>query len=401
MQIFMAWSGERSLQFAKCVTSWLRDLFRDQPVDLYLSAEAGPGRTWPEELMKALRNSQLAVLCLAQESLGSTWLHFETGWLLAKGEVTVIPFLLDDVRGGRLPLAGLNALSADSSGARALAEIVAQKLATEVRDFDNHWRTLEEALESVRTGSFRRRKGIAGLRKFESEIRVHRDNHLAVESAFRTIAARRSAHESEFANRAFPVFICGSAAIGKSTFASMLERRLNSCGVDALKATTLPTDAYSLLRTEKDRLQLQGYEPQSHRLDQLCADFSALTSETSAPVRVTPYNHRTGCFDPEREISPHSVLIVEGVYSFEPCERMSNVGGLRIYIDAVAPKAMELKFAADVMYRNSTVERAFTAMTKNYGTYERHIRSRYFQIDRGMLTIEVSSYWQYDLVRID
>ena len=398
VEIFLAWSGERSKEIAECLASWLRALFGKDRLTLFFSTEIRAGRWWFDELERALDNSQLGILCMTPENLESYGIHYEAYRLLRQKDrgATVLTFLLERDVQMPIPLGRLNPLYGNRDGACALAEIVAKELRVKPRFFEKAWSDLERALEMVRLQPSKPVE-IYALRNFESNIVKRQDNSRTVKFVFKSILNFRTKKETIYGNRSFPVFICGSAAIGKSTFARELRDLINSewgtCGADIL-----PTDTYSLSRQVKQDLNLQGYEPESHKLDKLCEDFKKLTAENGRSVIVRPYDHGTGGFSPEVTVLPCQVVIVEGVYSFYPHANVKGRGGLRVFIDAPPGKAMELKFAADVMNRSYTVEKAFETTTKNYDSYARNIRNRYLKEEDeedGMIVLEVGPYWNY------
>lgn len=400
MKIFIAWSGKRSQLMAQSLSAWLQQLFGGDEIDVFLSTELGPGMKWIPELEKKLRASRMVILCLTRENLDAYWIHYEAALVLGKhrDKSIAIPYCLDSLKDIRPPLSTFNALKAGHEGSQRLVKTIHDALiedgakihGTPEIDFDKHWPELEEALEEIRKLPVPA-EGIPALNDYENHITRYCDNSSVVGNVVRSIISWRSAAGLDIRRQFFPVFVCGSAAIGKSTFAQMLRDQINLDRENGLTADILPTDAYSLSRATKMKNGFHGYEPGSHDLDKLLEDFKAL--ENGQSISVRPYDHITGDFQPQRVVQPESILIVEGVYSFYPSKGISEPRGLHIYIDADPPKGMELKFAADVMHRNYTVENAFDGMVNNYESYNEHIREPY--LERGDMIIQVDGYWHY------
>jgi TIR domain-containing protein len=84
MKIFICWSRGRSKALAEALHVWLPRVI--DGVDPFLSSEIEKGRRWLEELLKALRESQIGLVCLTPECLGAPWIHFEAGALASAME---------------------------------------------------------------------------------------------------------------------------------------------------------------------------------------------------------------------------------------------------------------------------------------------------------------------------
>lgn len=387
--IFISYSGDRSKAMAGAIQEYLKAVFPRLTVMQW--TDEAPGSGWLEQLKEFLRKAGMGILCMTNENQKSPWLHYEYGFL-DSDRSAIIPLFLDPPLTDR-PLGGLHGLTADRKGISELVRNIEQRLRVTAvyPDEDPQGHELKEHLlsnlESIRS-SPPPPEGIHQLRDFERRIQERQNNSPVLDSIVKTIVARLDNRRKA----AFPMFISGSAAVGKSTSAKQLRQRIQICPDIPGQAAILPTDAYCLSRQEKDASGLQGYERESHRLDDLAADARALVEERKR-IRMKPYDHATGHHGKEEPVEPEDIIIIEGVYAFYVAAILGEEG-LRVLLDAKKPKAKELKFAADVMDRNKTVEEAFHSMDVNYDSYEKEILEVYGKL-KDVLKVYVTGYWSY------
>lgn len=186
------------------------------------------------------------------------------------------------------------------------------------------------------------------------------------------------------------VCICGSGAIGKSIFSRLLAERINENNNGKYRADILPTDSYMLSRADRLSKNIQGFMPESHNLKKLVEDVSNLID--GKEIVVTPYNHETGKHDPEKQVLPTDIIILEGIYSFYPSIAPLS-SAVRYFIYADKHKAKELKFIADLTKRGYDVQTAFAHSDKEYSAYETYILP-YLKI--ADFVINVDEYWKYN-----
>jgi uridine kinase len=340
------------------------------------------------------------IMCLTRKSLLSTWLPFEAGRISARKKGFVIPYYLDiDPNEINFPLGLFQALEADEDGTRDLVleiyEALPHKRITVVdfrKRFEDKWPTLLKKLEAT-SREVARIRGGSQLQRFESAVQEGSNNYHKAEEIAEEIAGKKydiNQHER------FVIALCGSAAIGKSTFADHLAWILETKKRQTV--SILPTDAFSFPRALKRANGWQGYEPISHKLKELNEAVGKLIAGNS--VICNPYQHETGTRAAPKEVQPAKILIVEGVYSFAPMNDHEigwrpgdRVAGCRIYLYAEPGKAQELKFAADVTSRGKSVEEAFKELGQNYASYDKHIKKIYHP--QSPWEIEVNQYWAY------
>lgn len=78
LQVFISWSGERSLEIAKQLKIWLPDVVRN--AEPWLSNEdLRKGLQWLPELNKSLNSTGFGISVLTAENKNSPWLIFEAG----------------------------------------------------------------------------------------------------------------------------------------------------------------------------------------------------------------------------------------------------------------------------------------------------------------------------------
>lgn len=125
-KIFIGWSGERSKRAAKALRDWLPTVI--QAADPWMSEEdIDPGSMWDKDLIEALENAKIGILCITSDDLKSIWMHFEAGMLAnsLKDSNYVCPYLLgvepSDIQG---PLSHFQAKRADKGGTKQLLYLI-------------------------------------------------------------------------------------------------------------------------------------------------------------------------------------------------------------------------------------------------------------------------------------
>ncbi|HEX6731260.1 MAG TPA: hypothetical protein VF074_14645, partial [Pyrinomonadaceae bacterium] len=81
MSVFICWSGTRSHEIAKAVEKLLKDM---KVPRVFVSDHIEKGAAWFDTILVELQESQVGIVCLTSENLGSPWMHFEAG-ALARG----------------------------------------------------------------------------------------------------------------------------------------------------------------------------------------------------------------------------------------------------------------------------------------------------------------------------
>jgi SAM-dependent methyltransferase len=123
LNVFISWSGERSQLVAAALYEWLKDLFQNSPLSLFLSNKDIRGGTdWHPELIERLLESRFGILCLTPENRDSPWLAFEAGALVAlhrKGLVYPYLFSMSNKQVAS-PLSHKQSRVADEEGTREL-----------------------------------------------------------------------------------------------------------------------------------------------------------------------------------------------------------------------------------------------------------------------------------------
>ncbi len=80
MQVFLTWSGPRSLKVAEILRDWLADLFEEE-LEPWMSPSIEKGEEWFKEIVKRLDATDFGIACVTADNTGSEWLHFEVGYL--------------------------------------------------------------------------------------------------------------------------------------------------------------------------------------------------------------------------------------------------------------------------------------------------------------------------------
>ena len=94
MNIFLSWSGKRSLLVAQAFEKYLPFLFNG--LRIYLSSSMNKGVPWLAVLDENLKAANFAILCVTRENRAAPWMMYEAGVLSqTAGAENVAPFLLD------------------------------------------------------------------------------------------------------------------------------------------------------------------------------------------------------------------------------------------------------------------------------------------------------------------
>jgi len=158
MNVFIAWSGDRSKRVSLALRNWLPQVI--QSVHPWMSdTDIAAGSRWPNEESKALENSDFGIICLTRENSEEPWILFEAGGLSKFAEKSrVCMYLVDDKPEDLFgPLALFQAKRADKAGTEAIIasmnhandnanQIDPQRLG---KAFSVFWPELEAALKAV------------------------------------------------------------------------------------------------------------------------------------------------------------------------------------------------------------------------------------------------------------
>src|SRR5690349_19245536 len=83
-QVFISWSGKRSLAVAESLCVFIPRVLPELKDRLFVSTGIEKGSRWSDEIARHLEDADAGILCLTAEGLTSPWLHFEAG-ALTKG----------------------------------------------------------------------------------------------------------------------------------------------------------------------------------------------------------------------------------------------------------------------------------------------------------------------------
>lgn len=190
------------------------------------------------------------------------------------------------------------------------------------------------------------------------------------------------------------ISICGSGAIGKSSFAEKVLKIIE----ESLKLSVaiLPTDSYMLSRADRIERNLLGFDPRANDLEQFFQDVGDLLERKA--IEISPYNHKTGEHEKEVPVNPGEIIILEGIYSFFPeinnlCQNL-DAKQLKYFIYADKYKAKELKFISDIKERGHSIHKALQHAVPEYSAYETYILPH---IKLADYIIRVDGYWKFNL----
>lgn len=156
MDIFISWSGNRSLEVANALKEWLPLVI--QSVTPWLSADdIDKGARWSSALSEQLEKSKMGIICVTSENMENPWLLFEAGALSKTLDSSLVtPFLFD------LEPSELKGPMAQFQATRAIQDDVLKFLITVNKNtesslgeqqlnkmFTKFWPDLEETLKTI------------------------------------------------------------------------------------------------------------------------------------------------------------------------------------------------------------------------------------------------------------
>lgn len=157
MNVFISWSGERSLHVAEALRDWLPKVI--QSVKPWISAnDIEKGARWATDIAEQLQKSRFGIICLTAENLDSRWLNFEAGAISKTvSSARLCPYLLDiESTGVEGPLAQFQATRATRDETLRMLEAINSSFdiqpltPTQLTEaFDDQWPKLEQKLKSV------------------------------------------------------------------------------------------------------------------------------------------------------------------------------------------------------------------------------------------------------------
>ena len=156
MDVFISWSGERSLRLATSLKEWLPLVI--QSVTPWFSPEdIDKGARWMAELSQQLEKLKMGIICVTPENMQAPWLLFEAGALSkVLGTSLVCPFLFAlepaDLQG---PLAQFQSTRSTKEDVRKLLTTINKNTEHQLAEpqidrlFSVLWPEFEEKLLSI------------------------------------------------------------------------------------------------------------------------------------------------------------------------------------------------------------------------------------------------------------
>jgi hypothetical protein len=154
--VFISWSGPKSLTVANALYSWLPVVL--QSIKPFVSSEdLKKGGRWQNDLTEELAKDSFGILCLTASNLTAPWILFEAGALSrAVGDAQVAPFLVG-VRPSELPgpLTQFNAVNSDIKDFKRLVRDINARVGSEAvpperieKSIDGLWPQIEAELRA-------------------------------------------------------------------------------------------------------------------------------------------------------------------------------------------------------------------------------------------------------------
>lgn len=189
MKIFISWSGDRSKALAQALRDWLPLVLHY--VKPWLSdTDVAAGSRWAQEVAQELEASNIGIICVTPENLGSSWVLFEAGALAKSMQVAkVIPLIFDldfsDIAG---PLAQFQAKKAERDGIGEIIYSINQASENPIdqgqteRLFSALWPEFENQIISISTEAPKEKQArsqkeileelVTGIRGLDSRLQV-------------------------------------------------------------------------------------------------------------------------------------------------------------------------------------------------------------------------------------
>lgn len=162
MKVFLSWSGEQSRAVAEAVNELMKSAV--QAVECFFSPRIERGKTWSDEIKKALQATRFGIVCLTPDNLDSPWIHYEAGALSKADDALIWTFLHQlEPSQVREPLSSFQHTVAQKDDIFELLKTINSRLEKsserpvepEVlqRNFDLAWPQMEERLKAAETKS--------------------------------------------------------------------------------------------------------------------------------------------------------------------------------------------------------------------------------------------------------
>jgi len=190
VDVFISWSGRKSLKVAFFLHSIIFELFSNKVKPFVSEKDIDPGDIWFTTIKSNIIKSRVGIVCITEENKNKPWLLFEAG-ALAGGEFRNVCTFLVDLKSSRLvgPLSHFNHTFSKRDGIFHLMKYINSRLNDETRYGNDEF---ELKLSKLWEGKFERIYKIMNRESQlipphssrEKDLKLHLDTILRIDDAY-------------------------------------------------------------------------------------------------------------------------------------------------------------------------------------------------------------------------
>jgi uridine kinase/ribulose-5-phosphate 4-epimerase/fuculose-1-phosphate aldolase len=151
--------------------------------------------------------------------------------------------------------------------------------------------------------------------------------------------------------------IAGPSGVGKTTIANLIlsMQEYNSCIIVS------GDDSHKWERGSKNWQKFTHLNPEANNIKDEFKQLFLLKNDKI--IKRKNYNHATGKFDPEKEITPKKIIIYEGLHALYE-KQVRDISNLKIYVDTDEELKIAWKLKRDLNKRGYTEQQILETIKK-------------------------------------